>query len=199
MPTHLKSYYCAQHLLFIACSCYHRQRWLGSGQRRDLFLRVFEKVRQRYCFVVVGYVVMPEHIHVLISEPEKGDPSGVMLAIKQGFARRVLRQVTKRRYGGRQELFPKNSEHVWQRRFYDFNVWNERKRVEKLRYMHRNPVKRGLCTRPEDWPCSSFRQYATGYEGRVEIGCEWTARKRDRAAGTLCAAVELPHSSQKTA
>jgi hypothetical protein len=54
-----------------------------------------------------------------------------------------------------------------------------------------NPVKRGLCKRPEDWEWSSFRQYAMGCEGRVEIECEWTARRREQAAGTLCPAVEL--------
>jgi len=51
--------------------------------------------------------------------------------------------------------------------------------VEKLRYMHRNPVKRGLVSRPEDWAWSSFRHYATGIEGTVEIESEWTARKRE--------------------
>jgi hypothetical protein len=61
------------------------------------------------------------------------------------------------------------------------------------------PVKRGLCERPEDWQWSSFRHYATGAEARVEIESEWTARKRERAAGTLCPAVELPHSSQNRA
>jgi hypothetical protein len=53
--------------------------------------------------------------------------------------------------------------------------------------------------RPEDWEWSSFRHYATGCEGRVEIESEWTARRRERAAGELCPAVELTHSSQKTA
>src|SRR6266852_8323540 len=62
--------------------------------------------------------------------------------------------------------------------------------VEKLRYIHRNPVKQGLCERPEDWDWSSFRHYATGAEGRVEIESGWTARKRERAAGRLCPAVE---------
>jgi len=71
--------------------------------------------------------------------------------------------------------------------------------VEKLRYIHRNPVKAGLRERPEDWEWSSFRHYATGLEGRVEIVSEWTARKRERAAGRLCPAVELPHSSQNQA
>ena len=55
-------------------------------------LEILEQVRQRYQFVVVGYVVMPEHIHLLISEPERGTPSTVMQVVKQRFARRVLRR-----------------------------------------------------------------------------------------------------------
>ena len=68
-----------------------------------------------------------------------------------------------------------------QARYYDFNVWSERKFVEKLRYIHRNPVHRGLVARPEDWPWSSFRHYATGETGVVEIESQWTVRKRERA------------------
>jgi hypothetical protein len=49
--------------------------------------------------------------------------------------------------------------HIWQRRFYDFAVFTERKRVEKLRYMHRNPLKRGLVQEPQQWRWSSFRHY----------------------------------------
>jgi len=61
---------------------------------------------------------------------------------------------------------------VWQRRFYDFNVWSERKRMEKLRYMHRNPVKRGLVLEPKQWEWSSYRSYAHQEEGRVKIN-QW--------------------------
>jgi putative transposase len=174
VPTRLKRYYGTRHLHFITCSCYHRQPWLGSALRRDLFLRVFEQVRQRYGCVVVGYVVMPEHIHLLISEPEKGDPSKVMQSLKQGFARRLLRQVRRRGTAAQQELFGQRIEHVWQHRFYDFNVWSKRKRIEKLRYMHRNPVQRGLVAEPEQWRWSSFRSYAYGEAGRVRIN-QWGA------------------------
>ena len=69
MPAGLKRYYGDDHLHFLTCSCYHRQPWLGGAGARDLFLRIFEQARQRYRFVVVGYVVMPDHIHLLISEP----------------------------------------------------------------------------------------------------------------------------------
>jgi putative transposase len=78
MPKGLQRYYGNCHLHFVTCSCYHRQRWLDSTRRRDLFLKILEQTRQRYRFVVVGYVVMPEHFHLLIGEPEKGTVSTVM-------------------------------------------------------------------------------------------------------------------------
>ena len=58
---------------------------------------------------------------------------------------------------------------IWQARLYDFNVWSERKRIEKLRYMHRNPVKRGLAEGPDARLWSSFRSYAYGEPGAVRI------------------------------
>jgi putative transposase len=152
LPTRLKRYYRTRHPHFSTCSCYHRQPWLASAGRRDLFLRVLEQVRQRVSLiVVVEYVAMPEHIHLLISEPEKADPSKVMQALKQGFARRVLRELRKRWVPAQQELFDNGCEHVWQHRFYDFNVRTPRKRIEKLRYMHGNPVQRGVVREPEQW------------------------------------------------
>jgi len=70
MPRGLHRYYGAHHLHFITCSCYRRLPLLRSARSRDRFLSVLEQTRQRYRFVVVGYVVMPEHIHLLLSEPE---------------------------------------------------------------------------------------------------------------------------------
>jgi putative transposase len=183
VANHPTRYYGTRHLHFITCSCYRRQPWLGRPQRRDLLLQVLEQVRQRYRFVVVGYVVMPDHIHFLISEPGKGNPSRVMQAVKQGFARRVLKRIRKRSAEGQQEMFGA-VEHIWQRRFYDFNVWSERKRIEKLRYMHRNPVQRGLVSEPEQWAWSSFRSYAYGEVGMVRIN-QWepaVMRGREAAA-----------------
>ena len=55
----------------------------------------------------------------------------------------------------------------WLTRYYDFNVFSEKKRIEKLRYMHRNPVTRGLAVRPEDYYWSSFRFYARFKEPSV--------------------------------
>src|SRR5262245_57871340 len=118
---------------------------------------------------------MPEHVHLLISEPKLHALADAIKSLKQGVARRSIG----------------DGEHFWQKRYYDFNVRNHRQFAEKWRYIHRNPVKRGLCERPEDWEWSSFRQYATGCEGRVQIESEWAVRKRERAAGRLSPAVEL--------
>ena len=85
MPKRLHRYYGAGYAHFITTSCYRRLPLLGSARSRDLFLRVLEQVRRRYHFVVLGYVVMPEHVHLLMGEPQRGDPSAVMKALKQGF------------------------------------------------------------------------------------------------------------------
>ena len=99
---------------------------------------------------------MPEHAHLLISEPERG-------SLALALALQMLKQrVSQKLRGGSRTPF-------WQPRYYDFNVWSERKRVEKLRYLHRNPVGRGLVASAEDWAWSSFRHYITGEAGVVEI------------------------------
>ena len=195
MPWGLTRYYGAGHLHFITCSCYHRHPWLGSGGRRDLFLSVLEQMRQRYGFVVVGYVVMPEHFHLLISEPQDESPSTVIQAVKLGFVQRLPAGRSDKSPTSRTERekwgTPEISEapvtqgirrHIWQRRFYDFNVWTDHKRIEKLRYMHRNPVKRGLVEAPEQWGWSSFRSYAYGEAGVVRTN-QWEVLKMKVRAG----------------
>ena len=175
MPQGLRRYYGARNLHFITCSCYQRAPLLATAHRRDLYLAILEQTRQRYGFVVVGYVVMPEHFHLLISEPEKGTPSTVMQVVKQRFAHRMLSQLRRAHRPGQLSLWDTEAvaaAHVWQRRFYAFNVWSEHKRIEKLRYMHRNPVSRGLVAEPEQWRWSSYRQYAYGEVGPVRIN-DW--------------------------
>ena len=126
MPWGLKRYHGTGHLHFITCSCYRRLPLLGKPGRRTLFLELLEQTRQRYDFVVVGYVVMPEHFHILIGEPERGTPSTVLQVVKQRFARRVLRALRQRKRKAQPTLRREDENpwaHIWQARFYDFNVW----------------------------------------------------------------------------
>jgi len=196
MPWGLKRFQESGHSHFVTFFCYHRRPLFTADRAKRIFELALERVRRSFELRVYGYVVMPEHVHLLVSEPERGMLADALKSLKQGVSRRLVAGAPFKPGVGLSGDFP---QHFWQKRYYDFNVRNYRQFVEKLRYIHRNPVKRGLCERPEDWEWSSFRQYATGCEGRVEIECEWTARRRERAAGTLCPAVELPHSSQKRA
>ena len=144
----LRRFYGGGDLHFITTSCYRPKPFLGTARARDVFLATLEQVRRRYAFDVIGLVVMPEHVHLLISEAERANPSVVIQVLKQGVARRLL---GRRRNPAQSELWKNspNGEQFWQRRFYDFKVFSAIKIVEKLRYMHRNPVKRGLVPRPE--------------------------------------------------
>ncbi len=131
---HPTRYYGSGDLHFVTFSCYRRLPLLGSARRRDLFLRALEAVRRQYRFIVIGYVVMPEHVHLLVGEPERRDLSVVLKALKQAVARRVLASL-RRRHQHQGELFPGASVPAafWQARSYDFNVWTAKKRTEKLR------------------------------------------------------------------
>jgi putative transposase len=160
MPWGLKRYYGGGDSHFITWSCYRRRPFLESAAARDLLLSVVELMRERYRFAVIGYVVMPEHVHLLVSEPLIDDPSTVVQAVKLSF---VQRWAAASGYSGQ----------FWQRRFYDFNVWSQRKEIEKLKYMHRNPVVRGFVVAPEDWRWSSYRSYAFGETGLVRIN-DWS-------------------------
>ena len=168
---------------FVTFCCYHRRRLLTTNESRRIFESALERVRRTFKLRVYGYVLMPEHVHLLLSEPQQDTLADALKSLKQGVSRRLIG----------------DAQHFWQKRYYDFNIRDYPQFMEKLRYIHRNPVKAGLCERPEDWEWSSFRHYATGREGRVEIESEWTARKRERASGGLCPAIERSHSSQKRA
>jgi putative transposase len=181
MSQNLHRYYGGGDLHFLTFSCYHRQPLLSNANFRDMFLQTLERVRRRYRLVALGYVVMPEHVHLLVNEPQRAALSTVVQALKIGFIRSMESSQhnsdsPRSRKSGETWGTPVSSSdtptvtnRLWQARFYDFNVWTERKRIEKLRYIHRNPVTRGLVTSPEQWPWSSFRWYLSGENGPVKI------------------------------
>jgi putative transposase len=133
------------------------------AELKDIFASSLEQMRQRYHFRVFGYVVMPEHVHLLISEPRGALISVAIQALKISVSRKAAK------YG---------ASPFWQKRYYDHNVRDHESFVEKLRYIHRNPVKRGLCSKPQDWAWSSFGHYSSAEKGVVEIESDWTALRR---------------------
>jgi len=171
VPWGLKRFHESGQTHFITFCCFRRRQHFVSDSACKCFAASLERVRRSYRVRVLGYVIMPEHVHLLVSEPGRA----TLAAMIQAVSRRLIG----------------DAEHFWQKRYYDFNVRTYDQFIEKLRYIHRNPVKR-VCAHPEDWECSSFRHYATGSEGPVEIESEWTARRRERLAGQLCQPQLLP-------
>jgi putative transposase len=143
-------------------------------------VKILDEVRLRYGFELVGYVVMPEHVHLLVSEPSKGNPSKVVQVLKQ----RVSRTQRRKKHGSKNQMeirFDGEEDEApafWQRRFYDFNVWGEKKLKQKLDYMHRNPVDRKLVKHPRDWPWSSWSIYETGEKGLIGIDVAGSRERR---------------------
>ena len=165
----LKRFYGRGDLHFVTFSCYRRRPLLGTRRARDRFVKILDEMRKRHPFRLIGYVVMPEHVHLLIREPLKGNPSKILQVLKQKTSA-ALRKKRKSAPGQLELGFSKDAaaeqEHFWQRRFYDFNVYSEKKLREKLDYMHTNPVARKLVAHPRDWPWSSWSFYAKG-EGLI--------------------------------
>jgi putative transposase len=126
---------------------------------RNLLIKELGRVRQEYGFALAGYVLMPNHVHLLISEPKNGTPSVVLKVLKQRVSRDLRRKKRRAPAGQLRFTFTKGAGDLprfWQPRFYDFNVWSGKKVREKLAYMHANPVTRKLVKHPKDWPWSSW-------------------------------------------
>src|SRR5882724_9656154 len=164
MPKNLQRYYGLGHLHFMTFSCYRRLPLLGTVRSRNALVRALNEVRSKFGWALVGYVVMPEHVHLRIGEPKLGNPSTVIHSLKLRVSKRMRRMrrrtsASQRSFGFRESAAQPR---FWQPRFYDFNVYSAKKRREKLEYMHRNPVVRRLVQDPKDWVWSSYASYARG-------------------------------------
>ena len=153
MPDGLKRYHDFEHDHFITFSCYRRLPLLHNDRARIAFETMLEACRQRYDFAVYAYVIMPEHVHLQISKPVKGTLASAMNVLKTQTSRQVKTSHAQ----------------FWQTRYFDRNIFSFTEFAEKRRYIHRNPVKRGLAQEPGDCPWSSFRFYNDGVAGRVAV------------------------------
>jgi hypothetical protein len=132
---------------------------------------------------------------MLISEPQTGTPSTVMQVLKQRFARQLRSGLRADRQLSAQDA-PESR--IRQPRFYDFNVCTEGKRMEKLRYMHNNPVKRELVSAPEHWTWSSFRHYLCREPGLVRVNDCAVMELKVRPPGRISCATRPLQKAQRT-
>lgn len=90
MPSGLKRYHESAQSHFITFTCFHRFALLNNDVARRTFELALERVRRAYKLCVYGYVVMPEHVHLLVSEPEVSNLAQAVKALKQGVSRRLI-------------------------------------------------------------------------------------------------------------
>ena len=169
MPFYNRTYSPGQ-LQFITTSTYRRAPVFLSARFRRRFVQPLEEVRQEMQFLLIGWVLMPDHFHLFI-KPEPADTTPLILkGLKEQSAKRIIETLDEnpqhpwcRKMLARLRLPPtvhdESHFRLWQRRFCPFNVYSEKKRQEKLDYMHDNPVKRGVVSSAGDWPWSSWRFY----------------------------------------
>jgi putative transposase len=161
MPYKLKRFIGRQDFHFITFTCYQRRKFLASMNSRNITTRILGEVRDRFRFKLIGYVLVPDHVHLIISEPPGATPGKAMQVFKQ----RVSRLLRGSRRRNRWQLclaFPDQSpphRRFWQRRYFDMNLYSAYMIRQKLDYIHANPVKEKLVTHPKDWPWSSWAAY----------------------------------------
>ena len=156
------------HAHFVTFSCYKRRHLLDSSRARRIVVGILASQLAKQGGVCIGFVVMPHHVHALVWFPADDQLSHFMKQWKQRASVQIKKFLKSHRaaYVSHISL----SDPVWQARYYDHNVYSRRKLMEKLRYMHRNPVRSGLAASPHDWACSSARWYELGQPVGVPIG-----------------------------
>jgi putative transposase len=123
MPWGLKRFQESAQSHFVTFCCYHRRRLLAQDDSCRIFESALERVRRHCRLSIYGYVLMPDHVHLLLSEPQQDTLADALKSLKQGVSRRLIG----------------DGEHFWQKRYCDFNIRSHEQFVEKLRYIHRNP------------------------------------------------------------
>lgn len=174
MHKHLPKFNDTSYAHFVTTRTYESVHYFSNQEFSHILLEEIRFYSEEYAFDVLGYVIMPDHVHLLLWWDKQEKPglnvSKIMQGIKAGSARRIIDLMKHK--GSEQVLRPTRIEYdgskshkrnlryrIWQPRFYDFNVHNEEKLLEKLDYMHNNPVKAGLVQSPADYKWSSCKDY----------------------------------------
>lgn len=156
------------HAHFVTFSCYHRRRLLDHPAVRDAMITVLSDRLASHNAVCCGYVVMPDHVHLIVNFDGDNRLTPFMKGMKQASSSR-LRRVLCAVAPDYASTFPAGAP-FWQAKYYDFNLISEDKAREKLDYLHANPVRAGLVERAVDWQWSSAAHVLQGAPTAVPFG-----------------------------
>jgi REP element-mobilizing transposase RayT len=144
------------HRIFFVTTHFAREALPLTPEERDLVLQSLAETRQRRGVLLMAYVVMPSHLHLLIAPKGEDTVSDLMRELKLTCAKRIGKTSTKR---GR----------LWQARFFDRIIRHPKEWRETIEYIHANPVKDDLVEKPGRWPWSSWRAYRRGKRPPIPV------------------------------
>ena len=157
------------HAQFVTFSCYHRRRLLDLSDARQIVVNLLASELRVSNGICSGFVVMPDHVHATVWFPEINQLSPFMKRWKHNSSiqlKKFLRGVLPH--------YARSTDHkdpFWQPRYYPFNLFSEKKALEKLNYMHMNPVRTGFVENPCDWQHSSARFFDLSESSDVPLKC----------------------------
>jgi len=149
---------------FVTFSCYKRRRLLEDNESKKIVIKILDSQLKLQNGKCVGYVIMPDHVHAVIWFSQNGQLIRFMQQWKRMSSREIKYHLRMRLRRYHEEI--SEDDPVWQAKYYDFNISSQEKLIEKLKYMHGNPVNSGLVLRECDWRYSSARWY----ERREDVG-----------------------------
>ncbi len=160
------------HARYLTFSCYRQLGLFENDRIKDAFVEQLRRTRERTNFHLLAWVIMPDHVHMLIWPRLPEYPvSKVTMGMKRAFGRAVIGRWRELDASILKKLEARNGQvRFWQYGGgYDRNIVDGLELHEKIRYIHENPVRRGLVERAEDWAWSSARWYAGSREGVLSI------------------------------
>jgi putative transposase len=147
---------------FVTFCCYHRYQLLTDSNDIRAVLGCLDRVCRKHDIRILGYVIMPEHVHFVLHPPDEVRMGQIVGEIKSRSAREILSGWKERSDRRLSKLLKPGSEdeyRFWQPRCYDHNCRTPETVIEKIEYCHKNPVNRGLVSSIEDWRWSSYGWY----------------------------------------
>jgi putative transposase len=156
-------------------SCFQRMPLFSRERSCTWMLQALELGRTRQMYDLWAYVVMPEHVHVVLWPRPDVTIASLLTTIKQSVAKRALlwlRQEAPEFLEQLEDRQPNGQRHYrfWQRGGgYDRNLRTVADIHRNIEYVHANPVRRGLVKAPDDWPWSSYRAWQTGEDRPIAI------------------------------
>jgi REP element-mobilizing transposase RayT len=181
---------------YITAVTFNRVPVFARSKPCEIFVENLRELRTKHPFKLVGYVIMPDHVHMILN-PLECDISVILRKLKGKSAKQILDWLKENDYQSslkKLELNVKDREYaVWQRDSSAIDLFSDKFLRQKLDYIHLNPVRAELCDHPAKWKWSSFQAYLPHKDREVPIEMDWQPfwREEEFRAANIAANLQI--------